>query len=229
MELKILLYGLQRSGTNYLETAVNQKYHVLFVNEINDRSGPGHKHFRLYDQKAIIPEPHYGNELTFAGYDDFENHLEIPPDIILVISKDPYSWLLSYKSWAEKCHWPQPGHHYLKEYNLFYGKWLEFARQTDKIQFVRYCDLLNNNDQTLNHLQAKFPLQKKFQWPFRSRLPTLVPQSSYFSKHRRHYYLSEQYLNSYTREELQKINAIIDPQVLSGLGYEKKENVPLQP
>ena len=228
MELKILLYGLQRSGTNFLETAVHKKYHVRFVNEVDDRSAPGHKHFRLYDQKEIIPEPQYYNDLTFTGYDDFEKQLQIPPDIILVISKDPYSWLLSYNSWAEKCHWPQPAHHYLEEYNLFYGQWLAFARQTDKIQFVRYRDLLNNSDQALSRLLSQFPLRKKFQWPLRSRLPARVAQSTYFSADRRRYYLNEQYLQSYTPEELQAINAIIDPLVLAGFGYEKKEAVPLQ-
>ena len=223
--MKLLHYGLQRSGTNFLETAIKKNYRVKFLNDNQDRSSPLHKHFRLYDEKEIIPEPQYRNDLETAGFKEFERLLEVVPDYYLVISKDPYSWLLSYTRWAEQCHWPDVSHHYLIEYNLFYGKWLEFSGQTDRILFVRYLDLLQASDKELSRLESQIALKKKFLSPFTSRLITKVPQSEEFSNNRREYYLTRQYLKSYTREELHTINTLIDPQLLSGLDYQNTENI----
>jgi hypothetical protein len=156
----LLHYGLQRSGTNFLETLLKKKYRVRFLNSNTDRSSPLQKHFRLYDNKEVIPEPQYRNNIKVKNFDEFERLLETLPDYYVVISKDPYSWFLSYSNWAKKCNWPTVAHHYIKEYNLFYGKWLEFSGQTDKIVFVRYIDLLQNTDLELERLETKMKLQK---------------------------------------------------------------------
>jgi hypothetical protein len=226
--MDLLHYGLQRSGTNFLESLLAKKYRVRFLNSNVDgirplRSSPLHKHFRLYDEKDIIPEPQYYNEIKLASFDDFERLLEATPKYYLIVSKDPYSWYISYLDWAKRCNWPEVPYHYILEYNLFYGKWLEFSRQTKKILFVRYIDLLQDPDQELNRLGAIMHLRKKFLYGLRSNLVPKVPQSAEFSLERRSYYLNEQYLESYTKEGLQEINALIDPEVIKMLGYQKKE------
>ncbi len=75
--MKLLHYGLQRSGTNFLESLVAKKYRVKFLNSNIDgirpeRSSPLHKHFRLYDEKDIVPEPKFRNELKITSFNDFE-------------------------------------------------------------------------------------------------------------------------------------------------------------
>lgn len=135
--MKLLHYGLQRSGTNFLESLLAKKYHIEILNSNiqgirPDRSSPLHKHFRLYDEKDIVPEPKFTNELKINSLDAFEQLLEVVPDYYLIISKDPYSWFLSYSAWAKRSNWPEVPYHYILEYNLFYGKWLEFSRQTKK-------------------------------------------------------------------------------------------------
>ncbi len=226
--MKLLHYGLQRSGTNFLEYLLAKKYRVQFLNSNidgirPDRSSPLHKHFRLYDEKDIIPEPKFRNELRIATFNAFEQLLEVIPDYYLIISKDPYSWFLSYTSWAKKCDWPVVPYHYILEYNLFYAKWLEFSRQTERILFVRYLDLLRDPDQELKRLESKMNLKKKFLYSLRSNLVPKVPQSGEFSSDRQSYYLNEQYLQSYTKEGLKEINDLIDPVVIDQLGYQKKE------
>jgi hypothetical protein len=226
--MKLLHYGLQRSGTNFLESLLAKKYRVQFLNSnINgirpDRSSPLHKHFRLYDEKDIVPEPKFRNELKIDRFIDFEKLLEIVPDYYLIISKDPYSWYLSYNDWARRSKWEPVPYHYILEYNLFYAKWLEFSQQTKKILFVRYIDLLRSPDEELNRLELEMHLQKKFLYMLRSNVVFKVPQSGEFSIDRRSYYVSEQYLQSFTKEDLKEINDLIDPRVITLLGYQKKE------
>jgi hypothetical protein len=226
--MKLLHYGLQRSGTNFLESLLAKKYRVQFLNSNikgirPDRSSPLHKHFRLYDEKDIVPEPKFRNELKIASFIDFEKLLEIVPDYYLIISKDPYSWYLSYNDWARRSKWEPVPYHYILEYNLFYAKWLEFSQQTKKILFVRYIDLLRSPDEELNRLELEMHLQKKFLYMLRSNVVFKVPQSGEFSIDRRSYYVSEQYLQSFTKEDLKEINDLIDPRVITLLGYQKKE------
>ena len=229
--MKLLHYGLQRSGTNFLEYLLAKKYRVQFLNSNidgirPDRSSPLHKHFRLYDEKDIVPEPKFRNELKIASFIDFEKLLEVAPDYYLIISKDPYSWYLSYLDWARRSKWEPVPYHYILEYNLFYAKWLEFSQQTERILFVRYPDLLRDPDQELKRLESKMQLKKKFLYSLRSNLVPKVPQSGEFSSERQSYYLNEQYLQSYTKEGLKEINDLIDPVVINLLGYQKKEKVP---
>ena len=226
--MKLLHYGLQRSGTNILESLLKKKYRVQFLNKNKDglnpeRDSPLHKHFRLYDEKDIIPEPQFRNEYKIASFNDFEKLLIVVPDYYLIISKDPYSWFLSYTDWARKCDWPPVPYHYIMEYNLFYAKWLEFSKQTTKILFVRYIDLLRDPDGELNRLELSMHLKRKFLFPLRSSVIFKVRQSGEFSIDRRSYYLSEQYLQLYTKEGLQEINDLIKSDIIAGLGYPRKD------
>jgi len=223
--MNLLHYGLQRSGTNFLETLIKQKYRVRLLNRNEDRSSPLQKHFRLYNDKDIIPEPQYRNNYIISGFEDFERLLGTTPDYYLIISKDPYSWFLSYNNWAKKCSWPNVSHHYIMEYNLFYKKWLEFSRQTEKIIFIRYLNLLQNANEELGFLESQIGLRKTFFAQFRSSTIDKVAQSGQFSNDRRNYYLSEKYLESYNKKDLQTINSLLDPEVISQLGYEKKKAI----
>lgn len=220
--MNLLLYGLQRSGTNFLETLLKNKYRVQILNDNKDRNSVLHKHFRLYDEKEIIPEPQYRNELKIADFESYKKLFDEVPDYFLVISKDPYSWLLSYNKWAKICHWPTVPHHYILEYNLFYGKWLEFSQQTEKIIFCRYIDLLQDNDKVLSRLESKMNLRKKLLYPFISSRLNKVSQSDQFTNNRRIFYLTEKYLQEFRKEDLQDINAFLDPKVISLLGYEMR-------
>jgi hypothetical protein len=139
---KLLLFGLQRSGTNYLETVLRKRYRVRFVNDRHDRAAVSHKHARLYADKHLIPEPQYANDVVVDDLASYEALLPKLPDKYVVISKDPYSWLLSYHRWARRCGWPTPDHDYIEEYNAFYGTLLDLASGNDRMRFVRYGDLI---------------------------------------------------------------------------------------
>ena len=223
--MKLLHYGLQRSGTNFLESLLKKNYRVQFLNSNKDRSSPLQKHFRLYSEKNVIPEPQYRNNIFVEKFEKFESLFDVTPDYYLVISKDPYSWYLSYRNWAKKCNWPEVNHHYIEEYNLFYGKFLEFSDQTEKIVFVKYIDLLKNSSAVLKQLEASMNLKEKIPSQFILRKSDHVSQSSPFTEERRAYYIDEKYLKDYSDEDLQLLNSYLNTEVTALLGYQKREDL----
>ena len=223
--MKLLQYGLQRSGTNYLESLLKKNYRVKFLNSSKDRSSPLQKHCRLYSRKDIIPEPQYSNNIVVNNFEKFESLFDITPDYYLVISKDPYSWYLSYRNWAKKCDWPEVNHHYIEEYNLFYGKFLEFSNQTEKIIFVKYIDLLKNPHAVLNQLEVGMNLKKNILSRLIWRKSNHVPLSSRFTQERQAYYMDKKYLKEYSDEDLQLLNGFLDTKVAALLGYQEREDV----
>jgi len=220
--MNLLIYGLQRSGTNFIETLIKKRYQVNFLNNTKDRSSLLHKHCRLYKDKEIIPEPKYNNNIVLDTFDQFESLLNVIPDYYIIVSKDPYSWYLSYRAWADKCNWPNVRHHYIEEYNLFYKTFLDFSIQSNKFIFVRYIDFINDINAQLNELEKKMKLKVKLLSRLRSSNIKKVSQSSVFTESKRAYYLNEEYLNKFNKEDIQKLDELLDPQVVSGLGYESR-------
>lgn len=223
--MNILIYGLQRSGTNYLEKILTDRYQVEIINRNHDKTYPGAKHFRLYDNKDFVPEPGYRNDVRIESYQHLESMLAVQPDYCIVISKDPYSWLESYNKWAAKCKWDKVSHHYIDEYNLFYGKWIELSGQTGKIVFVRYIDLLKDVYGELKQLEKKLGLKKKLFAQLSKAEYSLISQSDIFTMEHAKYYLEERYFANYTQDRLDEINSRLDKCVMSRLGYVKRNNV----
>ena len=227
----LLLYGLQRSGTNFLETLLKKTFKVQFLNN-EDRSSILQKHCRIYSNKKIIPEPQYYNELSIVSFESFLNQLTSSsiPSSIIVISKDPYSWYLSYLRWGAKCNWPNVSHHYVEEYNMFYNMWVKFSEQTDIIHFIRYVDLISDQNNVI------LKLKDHFGYEYNNSLMNYlgifnrinkVPQSSTFTDKKKNYYLNKEYLNGYDQIEFDKINQLIDEKLLSSLGYSKINSLPV--
>lgn len=215
-EQRILLYGLQRSGTNYLEALVKLNFdHVRFTNgEV--RNNITHKHFRLYDEKEIIPEPQFANQLMVPDYTAFENSLpaDAVPDLILVISKDPASWLASYNKWSEKNNWPEHAHHYLQEYQLFYNRWKEYSEQTGKILFIQYAALLSDPAGILRSIAEQ--LHQPLVEPVRTTKKVYASRT--FTKKKKNAFLNRSHLSS--PEELEAaVHQYITPSLRAFLNY----------
>lgn len=227
--MKLLHFGLQRSGTNYFEALIGRNYDVELVNEEEDRTSPAQKHFRLYDEKHIVPEPQYHNEVQTPDFATYESLVPQRPDHYVVISKDPYSWLLSYRKWAAGCGWPAVSHHYLEEYNLFYGRWLDFATQTHRVHFLRYHDLLAEPEDSLRTLADKTGMKKRMLSAVRSNRIWKVPQSGMFSPEKRDYYVKAKYLDEFESSELSELAKVLDDRVVQGLGYEIITRDPSRP
>ena len=84
--MNILIYGLQRSGTNFLESLLKTNFHVHFLNSNDSRSVPIQKHFRFYKNKKCIPTPEYLNQLEINSFHEFEALFTPKPDFYFIIS-----------------------------------------------------------------------------------------------------------------------------------------------
>ncbi|KQC29334.1 sulfotransferase family protein [Flagellimonas eckloniae] len=224
MKKNLLHYGLQRSGTNFMETLLLKNFRINFLNSNLDRSHPIQKHFRLYDEKHLMPDPQYNNNLTYKNFQEYIDSLGSVPHIdgVIVVSKDPYSWLTSYKKWGAKCNWPKVDHHYAEEYNLFYKKWIEFSKEDSRILFVKYLDLLTAPAEQLVKIENELELKKNWISKIKGIQSSLkkVSHSSAFTSNRLDYYLNKEYLEDYTQGELDEINQKIEPEIFETLGYQ---------
>ena len=213
---KLLLYGLQRSGTNYLESLVKLNYPSCRFMNGELRNDILHKHFRLYDDKQIIPEPQFLNQLRFKSITDFDTSLPAPPDLYLVISKDPYSWFVSYEKWSHKNNWPAHAYHYIEEYNLFYGKWMEFSKQTKKILFIRYIDLLQQPLSEMNKIGNVLNLPEQHQLKTTKK----VYASRKFTGAKKEEFLQQEHLKKISAEDFTLINEKLNKELMGFLRYE---------
>lgn len=220
-KMRILHYGLQRSGTNLLQYLIEANFNIRILNEANDRTSVLHKHFRVYDAKFKVPSYDYVNNTFIRNFSEFERSLATDTDLIFIISKDPYSWLLSYRRWGMQWGWATPAHHYLEEYNLFYRRWLDFTEETDKIKFVRYYDLLTNPRGWIFELARSDRLPRRFTSRVRPilRHPKKVACSRRFGRRDIEYYLKCEYFKNFTNSEIERCNQILNQEVVHRLGY----------
>lgn len=226
MGKKFLHYGLQRSGTNFTESLLKKNFRVKIINR-KSRNLPRHlplqKHFRLYDDKTIIPESKYFNNHLYQSFDEFESSLGLKElvDGVIIISKDPYSWLLSYEKWAAKCQWPKPDYDYIEEYLAFLNKWKQFSEGSDKIYFIKYLDLLTKPEKILYDIQIKFKLIKRFRL-FKKTITELkkVNVSETFTNQQKKYYVEKMYLNHYSPSKLKEVNSYLHEELMEFLGYD---------
>lgn len=231
----LILYGLQRTGTNYLETLLPGNFtNIEMLNDGAARSLPVHKHFRLYEKQDYIPEPKYFNDFSYDTLSDLEahlTHLTGKENIKFVVTvRNPYNWYLSYCRLARKNtrlfkrnkwksfmrHSENP--HFMIDYSLFYGKWLDFINKNpDKALLICHEDMLKDMENSLNYIADKFNLKKKYNSyaDFDK-----VNMSKIFTDKKRSYYLKNEFLKEFGEKELEILTAHLDEELVNELGYE---------
>lgn len=236
--MDILQYGLQRSGTNYLKEIVLKNFAEVEFYNGKERRLPTHKHFRLYDDKSVVPEELYENDLKFATFQAFDQaaqELVGKPELrYVVVIKHPYSWYLSLTRMAREINWAsfnpdadfQP--QYVEDYNHFYRKWFQFAQEEpQRIFFFKYEDLLSDRDRVLSDLQQQFGLSRK------KDLRHLVSDkegqyfdvkrvrnSKHWNKDRRAYYLTEEFISRLSEAEMAGFSQVLDHDLMKAIGYD---------
>ena len=98
--------------------------------------------------------------MVVGNFRQFEQPLSVRPNFSLDRRTPIFKYLCIYNDWAKKCRWPDTSHHYIEEYNLFYGKLMELSWQTDRFVFIRYVDLIKDANAVLSHLEARMGLKK---------------------------------------------------------------------
>jgi hypothetical protein len=225
-ERTALIYGLQRSATNYFQQLILKNYgHIRFLNDSYARCLPTHKHFRLYDEKAAICNEKYLNTFLYEDFGAFKSHVASLTGeacgIFLVCVKHPFSWYLSYGRHARKnglsFFRKSTNSHYIIDYNLFYGKWMEFARQSpSEVMFLKYEDFIRDLPLALDQVEVCFRLEKS-----RETLenPVRVPMNKRFTHARKDFYNEERFLREIRPADRKVILDLLDGELLGDLGY----------
>lgn len=229
MEKNFLLYGMQRTGSNYVEELVKKNFtDVSFLRNEYSRALPTHKHFRLYEEKHLIPQNKYMNSFKYDSHAQFDDHVS---EIVnkkninyLVVVKNPYSWYLSYKRHAKKFKYNYYKNsvcpHFILEYNAFYSKWLEFSEEVrDRIMIVRYEDVIHDFEHCMDRIKQSFGLNAANSEYLNIKR---APMSRHFNVKRLIYYKTNAYMDMIGSKELNVINNLLDKGVLGKFGYELK-------
>ena len=206
--MRYYLYGLQRSGTNVIQTFLETNFNISFMNK-GDRQSPYHKHFRIYDDKDIIPQTdnknQYKNQYIIQSLKELDKLLGDlnQTNKYIIVYKNIFSWLPSIEKWAKGCKWKTNSKmEFVEDYLNFIKKW--YSLRNDRVFFIKYEDFLNisdDNNSLVNKLSVflnKKP--KKNIYSFDK-----VNCSKQFTTSRKRYYINHEYMSLYPKEELDKI------------------------
>ena len=211
------LYGLQRSGTTVIHEFLKKNYEITFDNIKVGQLVPGsnnkkiktnspfHKHFRLYDNKKIIPQTKidkcYYNEYIINSLEDLDNLLGDHNHVnkYVVIYKDIFSWLPSIEKWAKRVNWKTVSKmDFIDDYLNYIIKW--YSIKNNRVIFISYHEFLNISCESLLANKLSDFFKKK-----PNKLITCfkkVDCSYRFTIDNNHYYINQEYMNSYSSTEL---------------------------
>lgn len=200
MKNEYYLYGLQRSGTNYLRKLIELNFHCYARNK---KSPSSWKH------RLDIPE-------NPSGYP------------CICIYKNPYKWIESLYRNPEDFFKRQKMFQCLNEdgsYNLTnvaktYRHWIETwvlpAHIDQNIHVIKYEDLLKDKRKTLIELSPIIPVL------FDSsniKEPEKVLNSVKFTDEKKEYYLKSKEISILTEEQINEVNEIFDIDFIESIGY----------
>lgn len=217
--MKYYLYGLQRSGTNILENFLEKNYEIVFSNEKNDRKHHKHKHFRIYNNKELIPNTdvnkQYHNDIIINSIDELDKILGDTKhqNKYIIVYKDIFSWLLSIETWAKMCNWKSNKKvDFIDDYFNYIEKWLSIKNERVLlINYREYIEFLitikNQQEFKNNNLIRKINtfLDIKYNQNKIIDIITKVTCSSTFTTERLNYYYNKEYMKEYSETEIHNI------------------------
>jgi hypothetical protein len=148
---------IQRSGTNFLLALLN-KHNLRIINRHNtERHKPGHKHFRWYEDKSLIPKEifkQYCNNCHVFNIQQLNNACNFPSDTkhIVIYKKDSAS-LVSLLNWGLRVKWfnskeeaVSSADRFLKDIREYYKFWISLSKtDPQKVQLISYEHLVKDN------------------------------------------------------------------------------------
>ncbi len=222
----VFVYGLQRTGTNYMEDLLEKNFADIYhANDGYSRSLPTHKHFRLYDEKWIVPQMKYLNNFYYKNFSDFDHHVseisKVNDSIMIVMVKDPYAWYQSYLLHARRngyvCYKKFVNQHFIIDYNRYYTKWLDFRDEApDRVMVIRYEDLIARREEILETVKQRFAL-KMLHDAYQN--VEKVAMSRKWSAKRLDYYKNKSYVKMLNKEERHVLNHTLCPLLMKRLEY----------
>lgn len=186
----IKLYGLERTGTNYIKALIETNFNsVVFANLF----GGKHLKFWLNQERLenyklnIIKNIRDKGTLSNAGntqvatnftendIDNFKKNIISNGLSYVIIIKNPYSWLLSYHNYLKNILRTKKGNlnenlikDYSEHWSNIYGNWYKeivkqrnFVKGDNGVIIIEYESLVNDLTSNLNKIKDELSLEKK--------------------------------------------------------------------
>lgn len=215
----IKIFGRQRTGTTFFRDLCTQNFNdvAVFNNQFGWKHGIPLNEVRIREWVARYKFHKCKFAMHSKALDDVVNGNKIYPFVII---KNPYSWYWSIKKWIGK------GMDVNEQYTLYNNRYQIYKKLCEGELYpniyhlgtvVRYEDLLNDAQGVLQNIseQTGCGLKERF------KVPEKVEQSKPFNEARRKFYLSEGVFKL-PKELLAQINKLIDWDLMSYYGYEKR-------
>ena len=191
---EIKLFGLRRSGTNYLQLLLKQNYKAKVL---TNKGGWKHGKYRVYKE---------------LGY-------EID---CVFISKNIFSWLTSMQRRYAKRHSliamigvPD----YVNLWSLIHENWLNVPLKEKKKSFVKYEDLIVDPEKVCVRVAKELNLEKMTPF-FKDTKQIVEPMGNVIQKKfDLDYYVGKQYMNNFPRGSIKGVRDMIDLNIVKKLGY----------
>lgn len=244
---KIKIYGERNTGTNWLQKLFENNFHVDII--------PGQAHSIIKKRCLGYPLYNFAKNIYFkVSYNKNLGwkHSLIPYSkklltfdgikkiLIITITKNPYSWLLSlYKrpytkknpatnfdsfivnNWKTEGRENSPKHY--KNPIILWNKKNESYIEMNKIKTLysvnlRYEDILKNPEIILDNLSKRYNLVRKTKdFQIITGSVKKEKQKDYF--YYKDYYLNERWKNEITKHQYEVINTYLDQKIMSYFGY----------
>jgi len=230
----IKIFGLKRSGTNYLEWILKNNFKdlLVFTNQFQEKGGVpqelsnilgdniGNKHESPTQlmSKICTGAPltkHEKDRLFSHAYFNKENRLEAESIIsarnvyYIFNTKNPFSWYESFcKFFGHNMHPIQKK--YLIKYSSIYESYYDFLdKHEDRCLIVRYEDLLSKTENSLSLISKKLNINTtaSVRRPPSRIGPDLCKTGKPFDK--KSYFLNEEFMEKYSQEEIKLIGSLL--------------------
>lgn len=204
----VKIYGLRRSGTNYLEALLNNNFNDLQVltNTL------GWKHGKVKDFKQ------YPDLRDFKNDKELLNSIDNNEVKKIFLIKEPYAWVNSITNYCKKhsdnnCHkWSIED--FIKRYNEINKDYIEnFKKDYNNSVIIFYEELISNPEKYIDIISDKFNFSKEKEFKDINKKigPNLSISGQQFNKK---YYKQGKYLEELNEETKTEIETNIDKEVL---------------
>lgn len=228
----IKIYGLPRSGTNYLRKLVE----LNFFSRVLVHAVRG---------KHLTPMPISKTDISRVnnfGTEYLESEMEIPrilkymrsrPVYTMIITKNPYSWMISYRNYINSHENPnvqftyyidKSGEDLVKAVRWWNDTTRAYIRFKDEfnnsVYIVKYEDLIHDFRSTLEKLGQQFRMTRKgkeFSPVEKIIGPGYTETGINFNENK---YRDPDYASELGEQAIMLINKELDKQVMDSLGYE---------
>jgi hypothetical protein len=197
-------YGLQFSGVNMIDKFLEDSYNIKLYN-CNDKKSCYFKHFRIYDNKNLIPvttsPSEFYNNYKINTLEDLDNALGDfnHTNKYIIVYDNVFSWLLSIEQFAKQNAWmTKTKLEFLEDYLHFLNKWIQI--KTDRVIFLNYSTFITS----YNYLYSDSAFIEKLNLFFSKNIS--FGNCFYnINKLQLNFYSNQQFIHRFNRVELEII------------------------